>query len=162
MDRFSKAERSKLMASIKSTNTKEEVLLRTSLWKLGYRYRKNNKKVFGRPDITFKRIKIAIFVDGEFFHGFDWEWRKTKILTNREYWIPKIERNIQRDIEVNNYLTEHGWTVLRFWSNEVKKNLPEVIATIEAAIASKKDQASPYSRSEDTLPLAAEPELETE
>lgn len=97
MDKFTKEQRSKIMSAIKSKDTKEEVLLAKALWHKGYRYRKNDKKVFGNPDLTFKKLKIAIFVDGEFFHGHNWEERKTKIKSNRDYWIPKIEKNIQRD-----------------------------------------------------------------
>lgn len=135
MDRFTKEQRSKIMASIRGKETKEEVSLAKALWSLGYRYRKNNRKVFGTPDICFKKFKVAIFVDGEFWHGANWEVKKHKILSNRDYWIPKIERNIQKDKEVNEYLTSHGWTVLRFWSNEVKKNLNGCIAIIKETIS---------------------------
>lgn len=134
MDKFSKEVRSKIMSAIKGKDTKEEVLLSKALWHNGYRYRKNNKSVFGRPDLTFKKYKIAIFVDGEFFHGYNWEERKHKIQSNREYWIPKIERNIQRDKDVNKYLIENGWKVIRFWSTYVKKNLQDCIQIIKAEI----------------------------
>lgn len=131
MDCFTPEQRSKLMSKIRSTNTKEEVRLAKALWHLGYRYRKNNRKVFGTPDLTFSRLKIAIFVDGEFFHGYNWHDKKDKIQSNREYWIPKIERNMQRDKEVNEYLIKNGWTVIRFWSAFVKKNLVDCIQIIE-------------------------------
>lgn len=134
MDKFTKEQRSKIMASIRGKETKEEVSLAKALWKLGYRYRKNNRKVFGTPDICFKKLKIAVFVDGEFWHGADWEVRKHKILSNRDYWIPKIERNIQKDKEVNEFLTANGWAVLRFWSQEVKKNLNGCVAIIKETI----------------------------
>ncbi|MNE69501.1 DNA mismatch endonuclease Vsr [compost metagenome] len=101
---------------------------------MGHRYRKNNKKVFGRPDITFAKYKIAIFVDSEFFHGKDWETEQLRIKTNREYWIPKIERNIQRDEEVNAFLISENWTILRFWSKEIEKNLEVCLAKIEGTI----------------------------
>ena len=109
------------MRAIRSTNTKAEVLLAKSLWHLGYRYRKNNRTVFDKPDLTFKKHKIAIFVDSEFFHGKDWENEKDRVKTNTEFWQKKIERNIKRDIEVNNYLESQIWKVLRFWSLEIKK-----------------------------------------
>ena len=125
MDTFSKETRSKIMRAIKSKDTKEEILLSKALWKRGYRYRKNNKSVFGVPDLTFKKNKIAIFIDGEFFHGYNWQEKKQKIQSNREYWIPKIERNIERDKKVNEYLLKRGWKVIRFWSNFVKKNLED-------------------------------------
>ncbi|RYJ39343.1 DNA mismatch endonuclease vsr [Flavobacterium anhuiense] len=122
------------MQAIKSTATKGEVRLAKALWKLGYRYRKNNKKIFGRPDLTFAKYKIAIFVDSEFFHGKDWETEQLRIKTNREYWIPKIERNIQRDEEVNSFLINKNWTVLRFWSKDIERNLEVCLAKIEGTI----------------------------
>ncbi len=122
------------MQAIKSTATKDEVRLAKALWKLGYRYRKNNKKIFGRPDITFAKYKIAIFVDSEFFHGKDWETQQLRIKSNRDYWIPKIERNIQRDEEVNAFLISQNWTVLRFWSKDIEKNLEVCLAKIEGTI----------------------------
>lgn len=122
------------MQAIKGKDTKEEVLLRKALWHRGHRYRKNNKSVFGRPDLTFKKYKIAIFVDGEFFHGYNWEERKNTIYSNRDYWIPKIERNIQRDKEVNQHLISNGWKVIRFWSTFIKKNLEDCVLVIEGEI----------------------------
>ncbi|UFH36436.1 very short patch repair endonuclease [Flavobacterium acetivorans] len=97
MDRFSPEQRSKIMRAIKSKGTKDEVRLAKALWHLGYRYRKNDKTVFGTPDLTFKKYKVAVFVDSEFFHGKDWETEKLRIKTNPEFWQKKIERNIERD-----------------------------------------------------------------
>jgi len=134
MDNLTPEQRSRNMQAIKSTATKDEVRLAKALWKLGYRYRKNNKKIFGRPDITFAKYKIAIFVDSEFFHGKDWETQQLRIKSNRDYWIPKIERNIQRDEEVNAFLISHNWTVLRFWSKDIEKNLEVCLAKIEGTI----------------------------
>lgn len=137
MDNLTSIQRSKIMRSIRSINTKDEVRLAKALWHLGYRYRKNNRKVFGTPDLTFKKLEIAIFVDSEFFHGKDWETQKNRFKSNQEFWHKKIERNIQRDIEVNNYLMEQGWTVIRFWSSEIKNNLEDCIANIQTEIALK-------------------------
>ena len=137
MDVHNSEQRSKNMAAIKSTATKDEIRLSKALWSLGYRYRKNNKTVFGKPDITFKKLKIAIFVDSEFFHGKDWETKK-KPATNAEFWEKKISRNMERDEEVNAFLEAEGWVVLRFWSGEVRKNLSGVIAEIENVIMVKK------------------------
>lgn len=134
MDFLTPEQRSKLMSAIRSTNTKDEVRLAKALWALGYRYRRNNKTVFGRPDFTFKKIKVAIFVDGEFFHGKNWNIDRNRIKTNSEFWIKKIERNMQRDIEVNAYLESQNWKILRFWSNDIKKNLDSCILEIENAI----------------------------
>ena len=137
MDFLTPEQRSKLMSAIRSTNTKDEVRLAKALWALGYRYRRNNKTVFGKPDFTFKKIKLAIFVDGEFFHGKDWDIDRNRIKTNSEFWIKKIERNMQRDIEVNAYLESQNWKILRFWSNDIKKNLDSCILEIQNAIAER-------------------------
>jgi DNA mismatch endonuclease (patch repair protein) len=137
MDRVTPQQRSKTMSAIRSTNTKDEIRLAKALWHLGYRYRKNNKTVFGAPDITFKKWKIALFVDSEFFHGKDWETQKDRVKTNTEFWQKKIERNRQRDMEVNNTLKAQGWSVLRFWSSEIEKKLEECVAKIQREIALK-------------------------
>lgn len=133
MDRFTPAQRSKIMSAIKGKGTKGEVRLAKALWHLGYRYRKNNKTVFGRPDLTFKKHKITIFVDSEFFHGKDWDSEKNRIKSNQEFWYKKIERNIERDKEVNAYLEQNGWIILRFWSNDIRKNLDTCITKIQEA-----------------------------
>ena len=100
-------------------------MLRKELWLRGLRYRKNYKKIIGKPDIVFIRKKVAVFCDSEFWHGYDWENRKNDIKSNRDFWIKKIERNIQRDIEVNEILKNDGWSVLRFWGNDIKKRTVE-------------------------------------
>lgn len=110
------------MQSNKSVGTKPELALAKAMWALGLRYRKNSGSIFGKPDFSFKKYKVAVFVDGEFWHGKDWEQRKAEIKGNREFWITKIERNIRRDMEVTGRLKAEGWTVLRFWSNDVVKN----------------------------------------
>jgi DNA mismatch endonuclease (patch repair protein) len=142
MDNLTPEQRRKNMQAIKSTNTKDEVRLAKALWSLGYRYRKNNKKIFGKPDITFAKYKIAIFIDSEFFHGKDWEIQKLRIKSNREYWIPKIERNRQRDVEVNAFLISENWTVLRFWSKEIQKELDSCLEKIQEEIALKINDVS--------------------
>ena len=119
MDRITPQQRSKNMSAIRGTGTKDEIRLAKALWHLGYRYRKNNRTVFGTPDITFKKLKIAIFVDSEFFHGKDWNKHKHDIKSNIEYWIDKIETNIKRDQRVNKQLKEDGWNVIRFWGSEI-------------------------------------------
>lgn len=122
MDRLTPEQRKKCMQSNKSKGTKPELLLAKAMWALGLRYRKNSGSIFGKPDFSFKKYKVAVFVDGEFWHGKDWEQRKAEIKGNREFWIAKIERNIRRDMEVTGRLKAEGWTVLRFWSNDVVKN----------------------------------------
>lgn len=120
---YTTPERSKIMGKIRGKNTKPELAFRKALWAAGYRYRIDYKKLIGKPDIVLKKYRTAIFIDGEFWHGHNWEERKLKIKTNKEFWIPKIERNIQRDQEVNKALAEMGYTVFRFWESEIKKEL---------------------------------------
>lgn len=131
MDVLTKEQRRKNMQAIKSKGTKDEVLLAKTLWNLGYRYRKNNKNVFGKPDLTFKKNKLAIFVDSEYFHGKDWDTEKFRIQTNRDFWWKKIEQNIKRDKIVNEELSKNGWKILRFWSKDIRKNLASCITKIE-------------------------------
>ena len=123
MDKLTPEQRKKNMQAVKNKGSAIEKILAKGLWSHGLRYRKNNLKVFGKPDFTFNKYKIAIFVDSEFWHGKDWEIRKYEIKSNQEFWIKKIERNIQRDIEVNEKLQNDGWTVLRFWGKELQKNV---------------------------------------
>ncbi|WP_394747913.1 very short patch repair endonuclease [Spongiimicrobium salis] len=120
---YTTPERSKIMGKIRGKNTKPELAFRKALWKAGYRYRIDYKKLIGKPDIALKKYKTVIFIDGEYWHGYEWEKRKKKIKTNRDFWIPKIERNIQRDREVNTALEAQGYTVFRFWERDIKKNL---------------------------------------
>ena len=111
------------MSKIKSSNTKPEQLLKKALWHSGLRYRSNRRRLPGKPDIAFIKYKLVVFIDGSFWHGHDWETRKKQIQSNRAFWIPKIERNMQRDREINQYYLSKGWKVLRFWDFEIKKEL---------------------------------------
>mgnify|MGYP002349400974 FL=1 len=129
-------ERSDLMRKIKAKNTTPEIIFRKALWKEGIRYRIENKKIIGNPDIAIKKYKIAIFIDGEFWHGFNWQEKKTKIKSNREYWIKKIERNIERDKKNNQLLINQNWVVQRFWEHEIKKDLNKCIEIVKDTIAS--------------------------
>lgn len=122
--------RSALMAKIKGRSTKPELILRKALWHFGFRYRLHVKTLTGKPDILILKYNIVIFVDGEFWHGYNWEKKREKIQANRGFWIPKIERNMQRDVENVLKLTNLGFVVLRFWEHEIKKNLNECIEKI--------------------------------
>ncbi|NRO87646.1 very short patch repair endonuclease [Lactobacillus helveticus] len=122
--------RSKIMSNIHSTGTKPEVLLRKRLYHEGIRYRVNYKKLPGSPDIVITKYKIVVFVDGEFWHGYNWEKKRTRIKRNRNYWIQKIQKNINRDSQQNQELHQMGWTVLHFWSHDVLKNTDYVVQTI--------------------------------
>ena len=139
---YTTKQRSELMAKIKSQNTKPELKLKKALWNLGFRYRKNLKKLPGSPDIVYTKHKLAIFVDGEFWHGYNWAEKKTKIKTNRDFWIPKIERNIQRDTQNNQLLADAGWHVIRFWEHELKKDfegcLNQVISYLQDSVLARK------------------------
>lgn len=115
------------MSKIRGKNTKPELLFRKALWKKDVRYRVDSKQLPGRPDVSIKKYKLAIFIDGEFWHGYNWDERRDKLKTNRGFWIPKIERNMQRDREVNQQLTELGFTTFRFWTHEIKDNLKTCI-----------------------------------
>lgn len=125
------------MQQVKSKDTKIEVILRKELWSRGLRYQKNSKKVFGKPDIVFIGKKVAVFCDSEFWHGYNWDERKNDFKSHRDFWIPKIERNMERDIEVNKALESEGWIVLRFWGNDIKNNLKSCADKIERTV--KKD-----------------------
>lgn len=124
----------------KSKDTKPELLLRKELWKRGLRYRKNYKGVCGKPDIVFLKAKIAVFVDGKMWHGYNWEHQKNDFKSHREFWIPKIEQNIERDSIVNKTLTEQGWQVLRFWDFEIKKDLFTCANQIEQTYRNKRKE----------------------
>lgn len=135
MDIMTKEQRRRTMQHIKSTDTSIEVILRKALWNKGIRYRKNSSNIFGRPDISIKKIKLAIFCDSEFWHGKNWQEKKQRIGTNRAYWIAKIEKNIARDLYVNKMLYEQGWIVLRFWETEIKKETDRCVNVIMKTIA---------------------------
>ena len=123
-----------IMSRIKNKNTSIELSLRKALWHSGIRYRKNYAILPGAPDIAITKHSIAIFCDGEFWHGKDWDSKKPKIKSNREYWIDKIERNMLRDCESEKKLYRMGWTVIRFWGSDIQKKLSECIEEIQYAI----------------------------
>ena len=124
----------KRMSKVKLKGGKAETLLAKALWHQGYRYRKNDKKLPGSPDIAILKHRIAVFVDGEFWHGKDWEARKMRLKRNREYWIEKIEENLARDLRDDQLLMQAGWIPVHFWEKEVIKDLSTCVATIEEVI----------------------------
>lgn len=129
-------QRRKNMQHIRSKDTAIELKLRKALWEKGYRYRKNYKDLPGKPDIVLTKYKIAIFCDGEFFHGKDWDVQKPRLekSNNSDFWIKKITKNMQRDNEVDKELLFLGWTVIRFWGKDILKNTDECIKVIEETI----------------------------
>lgn len=122
------------MRHVKSKDSAIELALRKELWSRGLRYRKNVKTIFGKPDIAFIGRKIAVFCDSEFWHGYAWEITQDEFQSRRDFWIPKIERNMQRDKEVNEKLRSEGWIVLRFWGKEIKHNVTACADTIESVL----------------------------
>lgn len=119
------------MSRVRNSDTALEKLLCEELIRNGVTtYTRNNKTIFGKPDIAFIARKIAVFCDGDFWHGYDWANAQNEIKSNRDFWIPKIERNMHRDLEVTTRLQEQGWTVLRFWGHEILKEMDFCISTI--------------------------------
>lgn len=136
MDNLRPEQRRKNMQHIRSKDTEIELILRKALWREGIRYRKNYDKLPGKPDIAITKFKIAIFCDGEFFHGKDWNQlqEKLKNSNNSEYWIKKIQRNINRDYEVDQAIRAKGWLVLHFWGKDIKQDVSMCVKTIKEAI----------------------------
>lgn len=128
------SKRSYNMSRIKSKDTSIEVALRKALWQGGIRYRKNYTKLPGTPDIAITKHRIAVFCDGDFWHGKDWETKKPKFKTNRAYWIEKIERNMSRDSETDKSLAWQGWTVIRFWGSDIEKDVAGCVEDIKNVI----------------------------
>lgn len=144
-DVLTKEQRHKNMTRIRAKDTKPEIVLRKALWRRGYRYRKNWKSLPGKADIVLTKYKICIFVDSEFFHGKGFEGKYTsrkygslkeqlEHSNNSEFWLKKIQNNMERDRKVDAMLKGLGWEVLRFWSRDVLKNPDECIRTIEEAV----------------------------
>ena len=132
MDTLTASQRHHNMSRIRSNDTKPEVLLRKALWARGWRYRKNYDAIPGKPDIVLTRQKIAIFVDGDFWHARGHQDNPgEQVGTNKEFWQKKLTRNVERDKEVNDELTEAGWLVLRFWESDIKTSLDFCIKEIE-------------------------------
>lgn len=125
---------SKRMANVRLKGGKAETILAKSLWHSDIRYRKNFKSLPGSPDIAITKYKIAVFVDGEFWHGKDWEEKKSKLKKNREYWIEKIEENIARDKRNDAALIDDGWIPVHFWEKEVLKNSEECVTKVVALV----------------------------
>ena len=126
------------MKHVRASGSKIEKVLQKELWRRGLRYRKNVADVLGKPDICYKGCRIAIFCDSEFWHGYDWENRRHDFKSNREFWIPKIERNIERDKEVTAELESQGWVVLRYWGKEILNNTTEIADEIERTYYERK------------------------
>lgn len=138
MDKLTPEQRRKNMQHVRSKDSQIELKLRRALWHAGFRYRKNVRSVFGCPDVVFWRLKIAVFCDSEFWHGYDWENRKHDFKSRQDFWIPKIERNMARDREVNERLAAEGWTVLRFFGREIMRNVDECVRIVAEIVERRK------------------------
>lgn len=142
----------KRMSNIKLKGGKAETALAKALWQRGYRYRKNDRRLPGSPDIAILKYRIAVFIDGEFWHGKDWKTQKGRLGRNREYWLGKIEENIVRDMRNDRLLTQIGWTPIHFWEKEIVKNLSACIEAIEdlilAQIVESTEAAGPLEQEE--------------
>lgn len=138
-DRLTPEQRHKNMQRIKNKDTSIELKLRKALWDAGYHYRKNYKELPGKPDIVFTKYKIVVFCDSEFFHGKDWNSLKEQLEkgNNSDFWIEKISKNIERDKKINQELEEAGWTVIRFWGKDIKKDVDGCVKRIGNEIMKK-------------------------
>lgn len=126
----------KIMSSIKSRDTRPEMALRHALWVRGLRYRVNVKSLVGKPDIVFTRAKIAVFCDGDFWHGHNWAIRGLASLDDElkrysDFWRNKILGNIERDKKNTLNLELGGWVVMRFWESDIKSDVEKCADTIE-------------------------------
>jgi DNA mismatch endonuclease, patch repair protein len=126
--------RSKTMRAIKGKNTAIELMVRKALYSRGFRYRIHYKRAAGSPDVAFPGKRVAVFLDSDFWHGKDWQTKKTRIRSNREYWVRKIERNMTRGREVDDALRADGWRVLRFWESDIGEDLDLVMKHIVAVL----------------------------
>lgn len=137
-----KAVVSKTMSAVKSANTAPEILLRKTLWRMGLRYRLHVKTLPGKPDIVFAKSKVAVFVDGDFWHGRQWRLRGFKSLagqfdgvSNKPYWVGKITRNIARDRKVGSQLRKLGWRIVRIWESDLKKDVEKAGKRVRKQVA---------------------------
>lgn len=139
MDVLTPEQRRKSMQHIRSKDTSIELVLRKALWHKGFRYRKNYKALPGSPDIAITKHRIAIFCDSEFFHGKDWEKLKLRLEngSNSTYWIKKIRRNMERDLENERALIYKEWTVLRFWGEDIRKHTDDCVKAVEETVFEK-------------------------
>lgn len=154
MDKLTKEQRTANMKAVKSKGSKIEEKLISALLERNYMFETNVKDIEGKPDILFRELRIAIFCDSEFWHGKNWDVRKNDHKTNQEFWHKKIERNMERDKEVNNILLQKNYKVLRFWGEEIKKKCDICIQTIEQTMNTKQSNTN-YSYKDD-LSLVAE------
>lgn len=135
VDHLSRMARSRVMAAIRSKNTRPEIMLRKALRNAGYvGYRIHAAKLPGRPDIAFTRWKVAVFVDGVFWHGHPEHWHPERA---SDYWIAKIAKNQERDTVADAALTELGWTVVRIWDKDVLEDQEACVCRVARSLRSQ-------------------------
>src|SRR3989338_9276368 len=132
MDRITKEKRSRIMSSIRSVNNSVEIKFRKLLFANGLRGYRNHYPIRGKPDIVFVSKKLAIFIDGDFWHGYN--WKKLGKKPPRKYWQAKINRNIERDKETMKVLKKEGWKILRLWEHNIKKNPEKCILKVKKCL----------------------------
>jgi len=142
---YTTKQRSRNMSRIRSKNSVPELILRKALWSRSVRYRIHKKGLPGSPDLVINKYRLAIFIDGDFWHGYKWEQKRDTIKSNTKFWIPKIERNMQKDRLNNARLSQMGYTVMRFWEHEVKNNLERCINQILLYIEAAKEDNIPIT-----------------
>lgn len=140
VDKLTPEQRRRCMQHNKSKGTQPELMLSHELWHRGIRYRRNVRSVPGSPDICFKALKVAVFVDGDFWHGRDWEHTQHRIQSNRDFWFAKIQRNMERDRRVDDRLNKMGWQVIRIWEGDVRKSPSASADLVEAALRQRQLQ----------------------
>ena len=133
-DVFNTAKRRAIMRAVKTARTEPEQRLALGLRALGFRFGRNSPSVFGRPDFTFPRLRVAVFVDGDFWHGRAWFEKAAAPSTNARFWIEKFERNRRRDRLVDRTLRRAGWSVLRMWASDVRSSPTECVSRVHTCL----------------------------
>jgi DNA mismatch endonuclease (patch repair protein) len=128
-----------MMAAVRNKDSKAELALRRDLHARGLRFRLHARDVPGRPDLVIRKYRLAVFVDGDFWHGNAWRLRglarlEDQFPSNRDFWVPKLRRTIERDKEVTAALKAKGWTVIRLWESEVLADPPAAADRVEHAL----------------------------
>ena len=139
---------SRIASRIRSSDSKAETLLRSSVWRLGLRFRKNVRALPGKPDLVFPRERVAVFCDGDFWHGRNWEEKRRKLKegSNAPYWLSKIHANMQRDERHNSQLAGDGWHVLRFWESDILTDPARAASEVAAAVAERRQNSKGQER----------------
>lgn len=142
MGRYTPEQTYRIMSAVKSKDTKPEMLLRKALWKHNFRYRVNFKKLPGKPDIVLTKAKIAVFCDGDFWHGHNWVLRGMSSLEEElskysDFWRDKILRNVKHDVDITELLEQQGWKVIRFWESDIKDNVEKCVEIVKTAYSER-------------------------